>query len=72
MCDRLNSLVCNDRLNTQLRLWHPRVVVKDVNTVCLRFASFNVPYDPVRLMYKKRPACIQFLILPLMVQKIRY
>jgi len=23
MCDRLNSLVCNDRLNSQWRLRHP-------------------------------------------------
>jgi len=34
------------------------------------FASFNAPYNPVRFMYEKRIASIQFLILRLMVPKI--
>jgi len=38
----------------------------------LNFASFEAPYNPVRLMYDKRPANIQRLILRLMVRKIRY
>jgi len=38
----------------------------------LRFASFNAPYQPMRRMYVKRTASIQFLRLRLMVPKIRY
>jgi len=37
----------------------------------LRFASFNGPYNPVRLIYEKKLASIQILILRLMVPKIR-
>jgi len=33
MCDRLNSLICNDRLNSQWRLRHLRVIGKELNTV---------------------------------------
>ena len=40
-----------DRLNSPIRY--------------LSFASFNAPYDPVRLMYEKRTVSIQFLILHL-------
>jgi len=32
------------------------------------FASLNVPYDLVQLMYRKRSASIQFLILRLVIQ----
>ena len=38
----------------------------------LSFDSFDAPYHPVRLMYEKRTATIQFLILCLMVPKIWY
>jgi len=55
MCDRLNSLVCNDRLNSQWRLRHLGVVGKELNTaLTLSFASFNAPYNPVRFMYGKK------------------
>jgi len=35
MCDRLNSLVCNDILNSQWRHPHSGVYVKELNTVWL-------------------------------------
>ena len=35
MCDRLNSLVCNDRSNSQWRLQHSGAIVKELNTVRL-------------------------------------
>jgi len=38
----------------------------------ISFASFNAPYNPVRLMYEKKTASIQFLMLRLMLPKIRY
>ena len=67
MCDRLNSLVCTDRLpvTTQAlgRYWE-RV---DYSLTFLSFASFNAPYNPVRFMYGKRTASIQFLILCLII-----
>jgi len=34
----------------------------------LSFASFNEPYYPVRLMYEKSTASIQFLILHLIIR----
>jgi len=69
MYDRLNSLVCNDRLNSQWRLRHSRVIGKELNTVLTyqSFALCNVPYNPVRFMYGKRTGSIQFLILGLII-----
>jgi len=69
ICDRLNSLVCNDRSNSQWRLRHLGVIGKELNTVLtyLSFASFHAPYNPVRFMYGKRTASIQFLILHLII-----
>ena len=34
----------------------------------LSFASFNAPYNPVRLMYEKITASIQFLTLRLIIR----
>ena len=63
MCDRLNSLICNDRLNSQWRLRHSGVIGKELNTaLTLSFASLNAPYNPVRFMYGKRTASLQFLL----------
>jgi len=61
------------RLNSQWRIWHsatPHTGV-DVNELIqfdLNFASFNAPYNPVRLMCDKRPANIQCLILRLVTR----
>jgi len=73
MCDRLNSLVCNEKIKfpvaTQaLRSYWEKV---EYSLSYLSFASFNAPYNPVRFMHGKRTAGIQFLILRLMVPKIR-
>jgi len=69
MCDRLNSLVCNDRLNSQklatLGSYWERV---EYSSTYLNFASFNAPYNPVRFMYEKRTASVQFLILCLIIR----
>jgi len=35
MCGRLNSHVCNDRWNSQWRLRHSGIIVKELNTVWL-------------------------------------
>ena len=43
----------------------------DYRMTYLCFASFNAPYNPVRLMYETRAASSKFLILRLMVRKIR-
>ena len=67
ICGRYNSLVCNDRLNSQWRLIHSG----DFGTYCervecsltyLNFASFNAPY------VWKKTASIQFLILRLIIR----
>jgi len=63
MCDRLNSLslVCSTyilctviRGSLIYRIKLPRMYPN--------FASFNAPYNPVRRIYEKRGASIQFLI----------
>jgi len=69
MCDRLNPIVCNDRFKlpvTTLALGSYCEQV-EYSFTYLNFASFNTPYNPVHLMYEKRTASIQFLILRLMV-----
>ena len=62
MCDRLNSLICKGRLNSQWRLRHSGVIRKELNTVLtyLTFASFNAPYNPVRFMYEKKQLALNF------------
>ena len=58
--------------HTQWRLRHLGVIGKELNTaLTLSFTSFNAPYNPVRFMYGKRTASIQYFILRLMVPKIR-
>jgi len=61
MCGQLNSLVCTVIRGSLNRL---------SSLICyLRFASFNVPYNPVRLMYEKRiMVSTEFLILCLIIQ----
>ena len=57
--------------HTQWRLRHSGVIGKELNTaLILSFATFNAPYYPIRFMYGKRTASIQYLILRLMVPKI--
>jgi len=67
MCGTLNSLVCNDRLNSQWRLRHSGVERVEYSLTYRSFASFNAPYNPVRFMYGKRTASIPFLILRLLI-----
>jgi len=69
MCDRFNSLVCNDRSNSHWRLGHSGVIVNELNAATYpRFASFNAPYNPVRLKYEIRTANIQNLISRLIIR----
>ena len=73
MFDRLNSLVCNDRFKLPVvtpgrwRLRHSGGIVKELNTA-RSFAIFNAPYNPVRLIYEKKTASIQCLILRLIIR----
>jgi len=69
MCDRTNSLVCNDILNSQLATsaignYCERV---ECSLAYLSFASFTVPYNLMCFMYDKRTASIYFLILRLII-----
>jgi len=46
-CKQLNSLVCNDRLNSKWRLRHSGVIVKHLNTVWLIYVLVHF----MHLMY---------------------
>ena len=75
MCDRLNSLVYNDKLTPSgdsgtratptLGSYWERV---EYRLTYLSFVSFDAPRNPVRLMHEKRTASIQFLILRLIIR----
>jgi len=62
MCDRLRSPSGDSGTwaTPALGSYWERV---EYHSTYLSFASFNEPYNPVRFMYGKRTASIQFLIL---------